>query len=70
MILVLWEDERMLVVDKPARMLVVPAPGRGGTTVVDALTKQLGRRVYAVHRLDEDTTGVLVLAKDQETKLA
>lgn len=55
-------DDDLLVVDKPAGMLVVPAPGRSGPTVVDALSRQLGQRVFAVHRLDEDTTGALVVA--------
>jgi len=67
---ILYEDDHLLIVDKPARMLVVPAPGRSGPTVVDCLRKQLGDRVYAVHRLDEDTTGVLVLARTQEAKVA
>lgn len=56
-------DDDLIVVDKPAGMLVVPAPGRSGPTVVDALSRQLGQRVFAVHRLDEDTTGVLVVAR-------
>ena len=67
---ILHQDEHLLVVDKPARMLVVPAPGRSGSTVVDRLQQQLGSRVYAVHRLDEDTTGVLALARSQEAKEA
>ena len=56
-------DEDLVVVDKPERMLVVPAPGRAGPTVVDVVGKQLGGRVFAVHRLDEDTTGALALAR-------
>ncbi len=59
---VLHEDDDLVVVDKPSGTLVVPAPGRSGPTLVDLLTAQLGRRVEAVHRLDEDTTGALVLA--------
>jgi 23S rRNA pseudouridine1911/1915/1917 synthase len=55
-------DDDLLVVDKPAGVLVVPAPGRGGQTVVDRVSTQEGVRAVAVHRLDEDTTGALVLA--------
>lgn len=62
-IAVLYEDDDLLVVDKPAGLLVVPAPGRTGPTVVDRLGAQLGQRVFAVHRLDEDTTGALVVAR-------
>jgi len=65
---ILYEDDHMLVVDKPPRMLVVPAPGRSGPTVVSEVGRQLGARVYAVHRLDEDTTGVLVLAKTPDAR--
>lgn len=61
---ILFADEHLLVVDKPAFALVVPAPGRRGPTVVDRVSKQLGEPVYAVHRLDEETTGLLVLARD------
>ncbi len=60
---ILHRDEDLLVVDKPPGMLVVEAPGRRGPTVVDRLSRQLGERVYAVHRLDEDTSGVLVVAR-------
>jgi len=63
---ILHLDEHLAVVDKPAGVLVVSAPGRSEPTLVDILTKQLGRRVQAVHRLDEDTTGVLVLALSDE----
>ncbi|MCC6785391.1 MAG: RluA family pseudouridine synthase [Planctomycetes bacterium] len=69
-IAVLWCDEHLVVVDKPARCLVVPAPQRSGTTLVDRLTRQLGARVYAVHRLDEDTTGVIALARSEAARAA
>ena len=65
---VLYHDEHMLVVDKPAGILVVPAAGRSGPTLVDVLTKQLGQRVQAVHRLDEDTTGCLAFALGDEAR--
>jgi 23S rRNA pseudouridine1911/1915/1917 synthase len=61
---ILHRDEHLVVVDKPAGMLVVPAPGRRGPTLGDVLAEQLGARVQAVHRLDEDTTGALVMALD------
>src|SRR3990172_5118654 len=61
---ILYRDEHLVVADKPAGFLVVPGPGRGGPTVVDLVSAQLGVRVQAVHRLDEATTGALVLAID------
>jgi len=67
---ILFRDDRLVVVDKPAGTLVVPAPGRRGETLVDRLTRELGRRALAVHRLDEDTTGAMVFALDDETRAA
>lgn len=66
----LFEDEELVVVDKPAGRLVVPAPGRRGPTVVDLVTRAIGGPVRAVHRLDEDTTGVLVLARTERAARA
>ena len=67
---VLVEDEHILVVDKPAGMLVVSAPGRSTRPLVDVVGRQIGSRVFAVHRLDEDTTGVLVLARTEQARIA
>lgn len=60
----------LIAVDKPAGMLVIP--GRAGEEVEgpcvrDALAKQLGRPVMIVHRIDRDTSGVLLLALDADT---
>jgi 23S rRNA pseudouridine1911/1915/1917 synthase len=60
---VLHQDDHLLVVDKPAGMLVVPAPGRRSRTVVDLVSAATGERLSAVHRLDEETSGALVLAR-------
>lgn len=68
---VVYEDEHLLVVDKAAGMVVHPAPGNWTGTLVNAL---LGRgeplaegggedRAGLVHRLDKDTSGLLVVAK-------
>ncbi|MBP8301813.1 MAG: RluA family pseudouridine synthase [Planctomycetes bacterium] len=65
---ILFQDDHLVVVDKPAGFLVVPAPGRRGPTVVDLVSQQLGTRVQAVHRLDEETTGALVLALDDAAR--
>jgi len=67
---VLHDDDHLLIVNKPRGVLVVPAPGRTAPTLVDLIQEQLGRRVYAVHRLDEDTTGCLALAFDEEARSA
>jgi 23S rRNA pseudouridine1911/1915/1917 synthase len=73
--LVVWEDEHLAVVDKPAGMLVHEAPGASGPTLVDALGELPGggedpARPGIVHRLDRDTSGLLVVARDAPTHRA
>jgi 23S rRNA pseudouridine1911/1915/1917 synthase len=68
---VLHEDEWLLVVDKPAGMLVHPVPGGSDPTLVHALLGRAGggdrARPGIVHRLDRDTSGLLVVARDDRT---
>lgn len=70
---VLFEDEDVIVVNKPAGMVVHPAPGNRSATLVNALLHHcegtlsgIGgvRRPGIVHRLDRDTSGVMVVAKN------
>jgi 23S rRNA pseudouridine1911/1915/1917 synthase len=70
---VIYEDQDLLVVDKPAGLVVHPAPGNWTGTLVNALIAHLGdnlsgiggvRRPGIVHRLDKDTSGLLVVAKN------
>lgn len=65
---ILHRDDHLLIVHKPAGVLVVPAAGRTEPCMVEVLTKQLGQRVIAVHRLDEDTTGCLAFAFDEHAR--
>ena len=69
---VVFEDEALIVVDKPAGLVVHPAPGNPDRTLVNALLAHCGdslsgvggaRRPGIVHRLDKDTGGLLVAAK-------
>jgi 23S rRNA pseudouridine1911/1915/1917 synthase len=71
---VLYEDSDLLVLDKPAGLVVHPAPGNPDGTLVNALLAHCGagltgigaeRRPGIVHRLDKDTSGVMVVAKTQ-----
>ena len=65
MIPVLWSAGGLLAVDKPAGVPVVPGRTEaGGAPLRDRLEAQLGQRVWVVHRLDRDTSGVLLLALD------
>ncbi len=74
-LLVVYEDEELLVIDKPAGMVVHPAPGHARGTLVNALLAHLNRtpdprlealRPGIVHRLDRDTSGLMVVAKTFE----
>ncbi|HEX5712616.1 MAG TPA: RluA family pseudouridine synthase [Solirubrobacterales bacterium] len=65
-------DEQLAVVDKPAGLVVHPAPSHSGPTLVDELAEILGggadpERPGIVHRLDKWTSGLLVVARDDET---
>lgn len=64
---VLYADDRLIVVLKPAGLLSVPSPGATGRTVIDALRAQ-GVAALPVHRLDRDVSGAMVLALDAETR--
>ncbi len=70
---IVYEDESLLVVDKPSGMVVHPAPGNWSGTLVNALLGREDRTVPAaederagiVHRLDKETSGLLVVAKTE-----
>ncbi len=70
---VVYEDEHLIVIDKPAGLVVHPAGGHEDGTLVNALIAHCGeslsgiggvRRPGIVHRLDKDTSGLLVVAKN------
>ena len=76
---VLYEDDDLIVIDKPAGLVVHPAPGNETGTLVNALLAHCGasltgiggeRRPGIVHRLDKDTSGVMVAAKNEVTLAA
>ena len=67
---VVWEDEHLLVVDKPAGVVVHPGAGVRGATLAGALAGRAGggpdpERAGIVHRLDRDTSGLLVVARSE-----
>jgi 23S rRNA pseudouridine1911/1915/1917 synthase len=70
---VVYEDSDLLVIDKPAGLVVHPGPGQPDSTLVNALLAHCGdslsgvggvRRPGIVHRLDKDTSGLIVVAKN------
>jgi 23S rRNA pseudouridine1911/1915/1917 synthase len=69
---VLWEDASLIVINKPPRMVVHPGAGHRSGTIINALLFRCGKlakigaplRPGVVHRLDKDTSGVIVFAKN------
>ena len=76
---IVYEDEDVLVVNKPAGMVVHPGHGHFSETLINALAFHLGisqgpeaedeRMGILVHRIDKDTSGLLVVAKNDEAQL-
>ena len=72
---ILYEDDQLLIINKPAGMVVHPAPGHDSGTLVHALLAHCGdqltgvggvQRPGIVHRLDKNTTGAMVVAKTEK----
>lgn len=74
---VVWEDEYIIVINKPPRMVVYPAAGHKRGTLLNALILKCKKLASAgaplrpgvVHRLDKDTSGLILFAKDNKTYL-
>jgi len=73
---ILHEDKDLIVLDKPSGLIVHPGAGQKGLTLVDFLIKKYGKnlsnlsgldRPGIVHRLDKDTSGLLLVAKNNKT---
>jgi 23S rRNA pseudouridine1911/1915/1917 synthase len=74
---VIFEDEHLLVLNKPVGLVIHPAAGKPSGTLVNALLQHCddlsgiggSKRPGIVHRLDRDTSGVMVVAKNEHTHL-
>jgi len=73
---IIFEDESIIVIDKPKGLVVHPAPGNQSQTLVNALINHCGKslsgigcekRPGIVHRLDKDTSGLIVVAKNDKS---
>jgi 23S rRNA pseudouridine1911/1915/1917 synthase len=76
---IVYEDDALIVIDKPAGLVVHPAAGHAKGTLVNALIAHCGaslsgiggvKRPGIVHRLDKDTSGLMVVAKTDQTHRA
>lgn len=74
---VVYEDRWIIVINKPAGLVVHPAPGHQSDTLVNAILARWPElrgledrtRLGIVHRLDKDTSGLIVVARDERTKI-
>ena len=72
---IVYEDEALVVVNKPAGLLSVPLERKGGASsvydyLVESLRSHGKRRPLIVHRIDQDTSGLVLFAKDDRTQAA
>jgi 23S rRNA pseudouridine1911/1915/1917 synthase len=66
-----YEDDSLIVIDKPSGMLTIPTPKKESNTLSDLLNRELDERgievnAYPCHRLDRDTSGLIVYAKGKK----
>lgn len=72
---IIYEDDDLLVVNKPSGLLTMATDRGGDVTAYSILTDYVRRkspraRIFIVHRLDRDTSGLLIFAKNEDTKFA
>lgn len=68
---IVYEDKWLIVADKPSGLLTMSTDRKDGDTAYSMLYDYMeGGRIFIVHRLDRDTSGLIVFAKDEDTKRA
>ena len=70
---IIYEDEQIIVVDKPSGMLVIPTPKKETNTLTDLLNRELDERKLGInahpcHRLDRETSGLIVYTKGKKNQ--
>lgn len=68
---IIYEDEYIIIIDKPAGMLVIPTPKKEKNTLTELLNRELDERrikanAYPCHRLDRETSGLIIYAKGKK----
>jgi len=61
---IVFEDEHLIVLNKTAKILIQPSPKKEKNTLTSLLRKQLNKKVFPCHRLDRETTGLIIYAKN------
>ena len=70
---IIYEDDSVILVDKPSGMLVIPTPKRETNTLTDLLNRELDERgveanAYPCHRIDRETSGLIIYAKGKKVQ--
>lgn len=70
---IIYEDEYLIVVDKPSGMLVIPTPDKETNTLTDLLNRELDERhvevnAHPCHRIDRETSGLIIYAKGKKAQ--
>lgn len=70
---IIYEDEYLIVVDKPSGMLVIPTPNKETNTLTDLLNRELDERhveanAHPCHRIDRETSGLIIYAKGKKAQ--
>lgn len=63
---IVFEDEYLLVANKIAKILIQPIDRTNKITLTSLISKVLGQKVYPCHRLDRETSGLIIYAKDSK----
>ncbi|MDP2922840.1 MAG: RluA family pseudouridine synthase [Candidatus Omnitrophota bacterium] len=63
---VIFEDEYLIILEKIAKILILPSPKKEKYTLTSLLQEQLKQAVYPCHRLDRETTGLIIYAKSRD----
>ncbi|MCX5678042.1 MAG: RluA family pseudouridine synthase [Candidatus Omnitrophica bacterium] len=72
---IVYEDDQLMVIDKPSGMLVIPTPKKETNTLTDLINQELDERgikvnAYPCHRLDRETSGLIIYAKGKAIQQA
>ena len=70
---IIYEDKKIIVVNKPSGLLTVSSANEKERTLYHEVSSYLKKsnpkaKVFIIHRLDKDTSGIVMFAKDKETK--
>ena len=65
---IIFEDDRIVAVCKPAGRVTIPGRGDIGESVNYEIERRLRRKIFVVHRLDREASGLLVFAKDPDQR--